>query len=117
MIGIKDFTGLKRNYSNLGRLVLVGQDEREALAPLRSLSHSALSMVVLSLLWHRTGEPRWHSTMPGAVQMLCSGWLRPIAIPRPNAGFFQALTYKLYRCTPAMIGIRLRIVTERVQMG
>lgn len=37
-------------YPNLGWLILVGQDEREALAPLLGLDHFALLMVVLALL-------------------------------------------------------------------
>jgi hypothetical protein len=49
LVGFAD-TGLKRAYPNLGWLILVSQDEREALAPLRSLGHFALLMVVLALL-------------------------------------------------------------------
>lgn len=43
-------TGLKANYPNLGWVILVSQDEREALAPLLNVAHFALSMVVLGLL-------------------------------------------------------------------
>ena len=49
IVGFAD-TGLKRTYPNLGWLILVSQDEQEALAPLRSLGHFALLMVVLALL-------------------------------------------------------------------
>jgi hypothetical protein len=49
IVGFAD-TGLKRTYPNLGWLILVSQDEREALAPLLGLSHFALFMVVLALL-------------------------------------------------------------------
>jgi hypothetical protein len=49
LVGFAD-TGLKRAYPNLGWLILVSQDEREALAPLRGLGHFALLMVVLALL-------------------------------------------------------------------
>jgi hypothetical protein len=49
IVGFAD-TGLKRAYPNLGWLILVSQDEREALAPLRGLGHFALLMVVLALL-------------------------------------------------------------------
>jgi hypothetical protein len=49
LVGFAD-TGLKRAYANLGWLILVSQDEREALAPLRGLGHFALLMVVLALL-------------------------------------------------------------------
>jgi hypothetical protein len=49
IVGFAD-TGLKRAYPNLGWLILVSQDEREALAALLSLVHFALLMVVLALL-------------------------------------------------------------------
>jgi Cache domain len=49
IVGFAD-TGLKRAYPNLGWLILVSQDEREALAPLLNLVHFALLMVVLALL-------------------------------------------------------------------
>ena len=49
IVGFAD-TGLKRTYPNLGWLILVSQEEREALAPLLSLSRFALLMVVLALL-------------------------------------------------------------------
>jgi len=40
-------TGLKKNYENLGWVVLVSQEERQATAPTRQLSHFALLMVIL----------------------------------------------------------------------
>jgi len=43
-------TGLKKTYPNLGWLILVSQNEREALAPLLGLGRFALLMVVLALL-------------------------------------------------------------------
>src|SRR5713226_1245354 len=49
IVGFAD-TGLKRTYPNLGWLILVSQDEREALAPLLGLGHFALLMVVFALL-------------------------------------------------------------------
>ena len=49
IVGFADI-GLKRAYPNLGWLILVSQDEREALAPLLGLGHFALLMVVLALL-------------------------------------------------------------------
>lgn len=49
IVGFAD-TGLKRTYPNLGWLVLVSQDEQEALAPLRSVGHFALLTVLLALL-------------------------------------------------------------------
>jgi len=49
IVGFAD-TGLKRTYPNLGWLILVSQNEREALAPVLGLSHFALMMVVLALL-------------------------------------------------------------------
>jgi len=49
IVGFAD-TGLKRAYPNLGWLILVSQNEREALAPLLGLGHFALLMVVLALL-------------------------------------------------------------------
>jgi hypothetical protein len=49
IVGFAD-TGLKRSYPNLGWLILVSQDEREALAPILDLGHFALLMVVLALL-------------------------------------------------------------------
>lgn len=49
IVGFSD-TNLKRAYPNLGWLILVSQDEREALAPLLGLGHFAFLMVVLALL-------------------------------------------------------------------
>jgi hypothetical protein len=49
IVGFAD-TGLKASYPNLGWLILVSQDEREALAPLLSIGHFAFLMVVLGLL-------------------------------------------------------------------
>jgi hypothetical protein len=49
IVGFAD-TGLKRSYPKLEWLILVSQDEREALAPLRTLEHFAIVMVVLGLL-------------------------------------------------------------------
>ncbi len=49
IVGFAD-TDLKRAYPNLGWLILVSQDEREALAPLLGLGHFAFFMVVLALL-------------------------------------------------------------------
>ncbi|MGH9551144.1 MAG: cache domain-containing protein, partial [Terriglobales bacterium] len=49
IVGFAD-TGLKRIYPNLGWLILVSQDEQQALAPLLGLGHFALVMVVLALL-------------------------------------------------------------------
>ncbi len=43
-------TGLKQIYPNLAWLVLVSQDEREALAPARTFGRFALLMMLLSLL-------------------------------------------------------------------
>jgi len=43
-------TGLKKTYPNLGWLILVSQNEREAVAPLLGLGRFALLMVVLALL-------------------------------------------------------------------
>jgi hypothetical protein len=43
-------TELKRDYNNLGWLVIVSQDEREATAPNRAISWFALIMVFLGLL-------------------------------------------------------------------
>jgi hypothetical protein len=43
-------TGLKKTYPNLGWLILVSQNEREALAPLLGLGRFALLMVILALL-------------------------------------------------------------------
>ena len=49
IVGFAD-TGLKHSYPNLSWLILMSQDEREALAPVRTLGHFALLMVVLGLL-------------------------------------------------------------------
>jgi Cache domain len=49
IVGFAD-SGLKRTYPNLGWLILVSQDEREALAALLGLGHFAVVMVVLALL-------------------------------------------------------------------
>ena len=43
-------TGLAETYPNLGWLILVSQDEQEALAPVLTLGHFALLMVVFGLL-------------------------------------------------------------------
>ncbi len=42
-------TGLKAHFSNLGWLVTVSQEEHQAVAPIRSLVHFALIMVILAL--------------------------------------------------------------------
>jgi hypothetical protein len=49
LVGFAD-TGLKRDYRTLDWIVLVGQDEREATAPIRGLLRFAFLMVVLGLL-------------------------------------------------------------------
>ena len=49
IVGFADI-GLKHSYPNLSWLILVSQEEREALAPVRTLGHFALLMVVLGLL-------------------------------------------------------------------
>ena len=49
-IAVGASAGKRRAYPNLGWLILVSQDEREALAPLLGLGHFALLMVVLALL-------------------------------------------------------------------
>ena len=49
LVGFAD-TELKRDYHNLGWLVIVSQDEREATAPNRAVSWFALIMVFLGLL-------------------------------------------------------------------
>jgi hypothetical protein len=49
IVGFAD-AGLKHSYPNLSWLILVSQEEREALAPVRTLGHFALLMVVLGLL-------------------------------------------------------------------
>ena len=49
IVGFSD-VGLKQSYPNLSWLILVSQEEREALAPVRTLGHFALLMVVLGLL-------------------------------------------------------------------
>lgn len=49
IVGFAD-TGLKHSYPNLSWLILVSQEEREALAPVRTLGRFALLMVVLGLL-------------------------------------------------------------------
>ncbi len=42
-------TGLKQHFSNLGWVVLVSQEERQAAAPIRGLVHFAVVMVILAL--------------------------------------------------------------------
>lgn len=49
IVGFAD-VGLKPSYPNLSWLILVSQEEQEALAPVRTLGHFALLMVVLGLL-------------------------------------------------------------------
>jgi hypothetical protein len=49
LVGFAD-TELKRDYHNLGWIVIVTQDEREAVAPLGGISQFALLMVILGLL-------------------------------------------------------------------
>src|SRR5262244_2312794 len=49
IVGFAD-TGLKRSYPNLSWVILMSQDEREALAAIRTLGHFAFLMVVLGLL-------------------------------------------------------------------
>jgi hypothetical protein len=49
IVGFAD-TGLKTYYPNLNWLVLVSQNEQEALAPLRSVGHFAFLAVLLGLL-------------------------------------------------------------------
>lgn len=49
LIGFAD-TGLRRDYKNLGWIVMVSQDTREAWAPVHAIGRFALLMVVLSLL-------------------------------------------------------------------
>jgi hypothetical protein len=49
IVGFAD-TGLKHSYPNLSWVILMSQDEREALAPIRTLGRFALLMVVLGLL-------------------------------------------------------------------
>jgi hypothetical protein len=49
IVGYAD-TGLKRSLPNLDWLIVVSQSEREALAPVRTLEHFAVLMVVLALL-------------------------------------------------------------------
>lgn len=49
IVGFAD-TGLKRSQPSLDWLILVSQREREALAPVRTLEHFAVLMVVLALL-------------------------------------------------------------------
>lgn len=48
IIGFAD-TGLDKTYKNLGWTVLISQDQRDAIAPIRSLSLFAIIMVVLAL--------------------------------------------------------------------
>jgi hypothetical protein len=43
-------TGLKRDYNNLGWIVLVSQSEQEAVAPLGAVSRFALFMVIMGLV-------------------------------------------------------------------
>jgi hypothetical protein len=49
IVGFAD-TDLKHRYSKLGSMILASQDEREALASVRTLGHFALAMVVLAVL-------------------------------------------------------------------
>ena len=49
IIGFAD-AGLKQSYPNLGWLILVSQDDHETLAPVRTVGHFALWMVMLGLL-------------------------------------------------------------------
>jgi hypothetical protein len=49
IVGFAD-TGLKRSHPNLDWLILVSQEVREAVGPVRTLEHFALLMVVLSLI-------------------------------------------------------------------
>jgi hypothetical protein len=49
IVGFAD-TGLKQNYSNLPLIVMVSQDEREALAPVRTVWHFAMVMVLVGLI-------------------------------------------------------------------
>ena len=49
IMGFAD-TGLRQMYPNLSWLVMVSQDEREALASVRTVGHLAILMVVVSLL-------------------------------------------------------------------
>jgi hypothetical protein len=49
LAGFSD-TELKRDYNNLGWVVIISQDEREATAPNRDISRFALLMVILGLL-------------------------------------------------------------------
>jgi len=49
IMGFAD-TGLRQMYPNLSWLVMVSQDEREALASVRTVGHFAILMVVVSLL-------------------------------------------------------------------
>jgi hypothetical protein len=49
IMGFAD-TGLKQMYPNLAWFVMIGQDEREALASVRTVGHFAILMVVVALL-------------------------------------------------------------------
>jgi len=49
MIGFAD-TGLKRDYQNLGWYVIVSQQEREALAPVRGISRMMAFLVLLAFI-------------------------------------------------------------------
>jgi len=42
-------TGLKQHFSNLGWIVMVSQEEQQAVAPIRTLVHFALLMVILAV--------------------------------------------------------------------
>lgn len=42
-------TGLKQHFPNLGWIVMVSQEEQQAVAPIRTLVHFALLMVVLAV--------------------------------------------------------------------
>jgi hypothetical protein len=43
-------TGLKRDYTSLGWIVMVSQDMREAMAPVRAIGRFALLVVIFSSL-------------------------------------------------------------------
>ena len=49
IVGFAD-TGLSENYSNLRWFVMVSQNERDALAPVRTVGYFAILMVVVGLL-------------------------------------------------------------------
>ncbi|HEY7305524.1 MAG TPA: cache domain-containing protein [Bryobacteraceae bacterium] len=43
-------TGLKQHFPNMGWIVMVSQEEQQAVAPIRTLVHFALTMVILAVL-------------------------------------------------------------------